>query len=567
MTQCFWVLLLFVVCDSARVVKVANGQGDLPVSPPGHEDPNARKLPEPVEQADGKVVQRVSWDVAEDFNLARTRARERRMARMAQQQAAAAKAQAEAEAKVKAAWEKNAYNHGKKTTTTTSTPKPEVEEMPARVDHSATTVVHLIRKPRPHKHVNRTVNHSTNHNQGVKNMSNLSSVSVENPDPALHALDNIAQKVAHFGEALEKFTKAQTAKGKGKKVQKLPPQVEKIMEGAEDLMKKIIAVADDKPLEEPEVDVKSNKTRDAELRYFWSKRNSTVVVKDQRNTTSNQSVSVSSVVSGSWPAQRRNTTQATVDPVVAAMNGTSKVSNTTSTGSKNSSVTAQSSNQSSVSQDDTPVAKNETMAAIDRVLESIDATEETTASKNATKVTDMTDNNANLTESMKGSVEASSTSKNEIPVQSKNVSIAKNATSSTPPTNTTTMLNSTQVFNTGTKNVTQKSDTPREYVVPTHFNKPDRMVHSAMGAARLAAAKLRGMRVQLHKPEPEDDSWKFAKAQIESRIVGLKTAREDAKKAGDQDLADSLQEKIIELSAEANENKAKGLKGHHHHSE
>lgn len=95
---------------------------------------------------------------------------------------------------------------------------------------------------------------------------------------------------------------------------------------------------------------------------------------------------------------------------------------------------------------------------------------------------------------------------------------------------------------------------------PTHVSKPEHMVHSALGTARLAAAKLRGMRAHMHKPAASDDSWKFRNAEIDSRIVDLKAAKEDAKNADDQDLEESLQEKINQLQAEADENKAKAEK-------
>jgi len=522
MARWFWALSFALVSESARVVKNANG--DLPVYPPGYEDPNVKKAPDPVEQADGKVVQSVSWDVAEDFNLARAKARERREARMAEQQAAAAKAQEEAEAKVKAAWEKNS--------------KKNVKAKPKAPEPSSTTL-HLIRKPRPHVHRNRTANHTTNQTHG--NASAL-----EKPDPALDGLDHIADKVAHFGDVLEKFSKAQA--GKGKKAKKLPPQVAKIMENAEELMKKIIAVADDKSIEAPEIDTKkvSNATD--------AKSNSTSLVKHEGKASSNQSVSIG-----------KNTTNTTV------ASKTSGIATPNSTASKNTTVAVQPSNKTDavVSQ---AVSNNVTAVAI------VD-------SKNGTLATNTSTKNSTLAASKNATNVVSSSSQNVTQTMSKNAGL-KNATvvasnGSLPATNTTTTMvianqtiaaNRTGALHT-TQNATQNASTRTKHAVPretpTHFNKPDRMVHSALGAARLAAAKLRGMRVHLHKPEVADDSWKLANAEIDSRIEGLKSARDDARKADDQDLAESLQEKINGLQAEAKENKANSekVKTKHHSSQ
>lgn len=385
---------------------------------------------------------------------------------------------------MKAAWAKNAG----------SGLKPKAGETEVIGNHSATTVVHLIRKPRPHQHGNRT----TNHTQGVKNVSNVSSIPVEKPDPALNGLDHIAQKVAHFGEELEKFSKAQA--GKGKKGQKLPPQVAKIMENAEDLMRKIIAVADDKVMEVPKVDTKANKT-------------------------SNQSFSIASSIDENSLPQRKSATNAAVTPMNSTMD-----SNATS---KNASANLQSSNKTDKVA--TPVVvKDEASAAA--------------VSKNKTLMSNITDKNVTMKAIQNATAEATSSNENQTSSVRKNTATPRNAGSKRDQYN---------FFWKQPAASTTTTSTTRE---PLTMHNATRMVHSTLGAARLAAAKLRGMRANLHKSHVEDDSWKLANAEIDSRIEGLKAAREDAMKADDKDLAESLQEKINGLQAEENENKAKAEK-------
>jgi len=518
MAQWFWALFLVLTCESARVV---NTNGLLPVIPPGHEDPNAEKAaPDPIEQADGKVVQSVSWDVAEDFNLARARARERREQRMAAQQAMAAKAQAEAEAKVKAAWEKNARKNG----------SPQAKVTPA----PSTTVVHLVRKPRAHdkKQTNHTGNR-TNRTVAARNVSNMSQA--QDPDPALDGLDHIAQKVAHFGEALEKFTKAQAAKGK--KAQKLPPKVEKIMENAEDLMKKIIAVADDKAMDMPELDAKKdNASAASELKSASHVKVETNAISNPANSTPSLPASASGKNASSNFSKLSyffgNTMTA---PMAQEANGPTN-RNATNTKNKTFVMASNATNVMPVN------AANATVFAV---------------SKNVTQVSNMS-HNETLKISRNTTI-AATTSKN-----SSSIAGSKPATNRSTLGNQTVKAAETPKKNNATENTSATKNGPR--VTPTHFNKPDRMVHSALGAARLAAAKLRGMRVKPHKPVKIDDSWKAANSEIDSRIVGLKAAKDEALRADDHDLADSLQEKIKGLQTEAveNEAKAKKVKGKHH---
>eukprot|EP00746_Dinoflagellata_sp_MGD_P164253 gnl/MRDRNA2_/MRDRNA2_92785_c0_seq1.p1 gnl/MRDRNA2_/MRDRNA2_92785_c0~~gnl/MRDRNA2_/MRDRNA2_92785_c0_seq1.p1 ORF type:complete len:515 (+),score=128.05 gnl/MRDRNA2_/MRDRNA2_92785_c0_seq1:155-1699(+) len=513
MARWFWTSFLALTCESARVV---NTNGLLPVIPPGHEDPNPVSAIDPIAQADGQVVQSVSWDVAEDFNLARARARERREQRMAAQQAMAAKAQAEAEAKVKAAWEKNAHKN--------ELPQAKVSPPPS------STVVHLVRKPRPHiskKQSNHTSNR-TNHTVGVKNVSNTSHAQM--PDPALDGLDHIAQKVAHFGEALETFTRAQAAKGK--KAQKLPPQVEKIMENAEDLMKKIIAVADDKAIDVPELNTKkANATIKGDLE-------SAPPVKVETNATSNPGNLTATVAhSASGTNASINSSNATRASKAPQSNDTT-IHNKTNAANMTLVMPSRPSNTTNVA---SAKASNATVLA---------------GSKNVTQVSNTVHN---VTLKVSSNTTTTATSK-----ESASTAGSKPATNGTTLGNLTVKAAVTHKINNITENASATTKSPS--VTPTHFNKPDRMVHSALGAARLAAAKLRGMRAPTHKPVKADDSWKVANSVIDSRIVGLKAAKDEALQADDHDLADSLQEKIKGLQAEAAENeaKAKKVKGKHH---
>jgi hypothetical protein len=482
------------------------------VVPPGQEDPNAVKTPDPVEQADGKVTQAVSWDVAEDFNLARARAKERREQRMAQQQALAAKAQAEAEAKVKAAWEQNAHKNG----------LPQAKEPSS----ASSTVVHLVRKPRPRvkKHANHTLNR-TNHTDGIKNVSNTSMA--EKPDPALDGLDHMAEKVANFGEALEKFSRAQ--KGKGKKAQKLPPQVQKIMENAEALMKKIIAVADDKSMDVPAL----NATKES---VAVENKSSTSHGRVVTNTTSSRAN-----LTASKTAPTANDTMA-LKEATNAKNKTLVVPSNTST--------ALPSNKTDV------VPRNGSVATL---ADANNGTQASNASRNGTlKVS----SNATVVATML----------NQSATRAGNSSFA-NKSGVKPSANASSSIGNQTGYKNGTMkvkamlNATESTPhTEKQRFAATHYNKPDRLVHSALGSARLAAAKLRGMRAHLHKPAQVDDSWKLANAEIDSRIVGLKAAKDEALQADDHDLADSLQEKIKGLQAEAAENeaKAKKVKGQRH---
>jgi len=513
MAKWFWILLFVSISASARVVKHTDDL--LPVIPPGQEDPKATKSPDPIEQADGKVVQTVSWDVAEDFNLARVRAKERREQRMAQQQEMAAKAQAEAEAKVKAAWEKNAHEN--------SIPKAK---------ENMTTVVHLTRRPRAYV---KQANHTPNRTQGVKNISSMSNASVaRKPDPAMDGLDHMVHVVGDFGQELEKFTKMQAVKGK-----KLPPQIASIMANAEDLMKKIIAVSDDKSTKVSEN--KANK----ESPIVETQPKSTAHLKDERNTSSNQSTSILHATNSSV-ASKIHVSTGNVSVMIP--NASSVKNATGGLQQPNSTIAA-----AKASTDTTSVSAMANNKNVTQVTNSIQ-NGTLTASKNATDVTISSSTNATVTSSGKATS-------------------ARNA-GREPKGNATQTASAHGTGASHTKNATvsqtnssRKKNTEFSPAAPTTFNKPDRLVHSALGVARLAAAKLRGIRrppSAFH--EPVDDSWKLANSEIDSRIVGLNEARNNALKAEDQDLADSLQEKIMGLQAEAAENeaKAKKVKGKHH---
>lgn len=489
------------------LAEVVKANKDLPVIPPGQEDSHAAKGPDPLDQADGKVVQKVSWDVAEDFNLARAKARERRQERMAQQQAMAAKAQAEAEAKVQEAWEKNAYPKG----------KPKKQE-------PSSTVVHLVRKPRPRGphhgsdhvrlHANRTTNSTNstaNRTSGITNASNVSTSGVEKTEPALDGLDHIADKVAQFGQALEAFTKAQA--GKGKKGRKLPPQVEKIMENAEDLMKKIIAVADNKSVEVPDVKAEikrgeANETsRAAALHYFFG-------------GLTNASVGSNAEVASGGNATLKGDANATSTKNIT--NRTGKVAAQAVQAGTNS--------------------NNRTATAMP-------------ISQKTTKLINATDKNWTVIHKNASTEAVRKNTSDEATVLSKSATQTAKTFPTIFPANTTGSTPGP-----APKKMEQIDGHTTRKDPPTHVNKPEHMVHSALGTARLAAAKLRGMRAHMHKPAASDDSWKFRNAEIDSRIVDLKAAKEDAKNADDQDLEESLQEKINQLQAEADENKAKAEK-------
>lgn len=499
------------ISSSARVVKHTDHL--LPVIPPGQEDPKATKSPDPIEQADGKVVQTVSWDVAEDFNLARVRAKERREQRMAQQQEMAAKAQAEAEAKVKAAWEKNAHEN--------SVPKAK---------ENMTTVVHLTRRPGAHV---TQANHTPNRTQGVKNISSMSNASVaRKPDPAMDGLDHMVHVVGDFGQELEKFTKMQAVKGK-----KLPPQIASIMANAEDLMKKIIAVSDDKSTK-----VSENKAK-KESPTVETQPKSTAHLKDERNTSSNQSIlhATNSSVASKIHVSTGNVSVMTpnASSVKNAIGGLRQPNSTIA-------VAKASTNTTSVS----AMASNKNVTQVTNSSQNGTLT----ASKNATDVTMSSSKNATVTSSGKA---ASARNAGREPKGNATQKASAHGTGASHTKNATVSQT----------NSSRKKNTEFSPAAPTPFNKPDRLVHSALGVARLAAAKLRGIRrppSAFH--EPVDDSWKLANSEIDSRIVGLNEARNNALKAEDQDLADSLQEKIMGLQAEAAENeaKAKKVKGKHH---